>query len=159
MIILGIDPGTTMIGIGLIDYRNKKISLLGYDCLKTGRTETSAQRLNNLFGQLTKIIKKYRPDAIAVESLFFFKNTRTVISVSQARGIILLAAIRSSGQQTKICEYTPLQIKQALTGYGRAEKRQIQQMVKVVLNLKDIPRPDDAADALACAICCAHSMR
>ncbi|TSC53719.1 MAG: crossover junction endodeoxyribonuclease RuvC [Parcubacteria group bacterium LiPW_39] len=156
MIILGIDPGTTMIGVGLINYQNKKASLLAYDCLKTGQKESDAQRLKNLFNQLTKVIKKYRPDIIAVENVFFFKNAKTAIPVSQARGVILLAAAK---QKIKIYEYTPLQVKQALTGYGRAEKKQIQQMVKVVLKLKNIPQPDDAADALAVAICCAHSMK
>jgi len=156
MKILGIDPGTTMIGIGLIDYQNKKISLLGYDCLRTGQKETPAQRLENLFNQLTKFIKKHRPDIVAVEDIFFFKNVKTAVAVSQARGVILLTAAK---QKIKTCEYTPLQIKQAITGYGRAQKHQVQQMVKTILKLKEAPQPDDAADALACAICCAHSIK
>ncbi len=156
MKILGIDPGTTMIGIGLIDYQNKKMSLLGYDCLRTGQKETTGERLENLFNQLTKFIKKHRPDMVAVEDIFFFKNVKTAVAVSQARGVILLAAAK---QKIKTCEYTPLQIKQAITGYGRAEKRQVQQMIKTILKLKEAPQPDDAADALACAICCAHSIK
>lgn len=156
MKILGIDPGTAMIGVGLIDYQNKKVSLLGHTCLHTQKQNTTSQRLESLFDQLTKIIKKYQPNVIAVEEIFFFKNAKTAVAVSQARGVILLAAAK---QKIEIREYTPLQIKQALTGYGRAQKHQIQQMVKAVLQLKEIPKPDDAADALAAAICCAHSMK
>ncbi|MEK7160612.1 MAG: crossover junction endodeoxyribonuclease RuvC [Patescibacteria group bacterium] len=156
MLILGIDPGTAMIGVGLIEYKNKKATIKGYDCLTTSARDTTAQRLLDLHQQLTKFIKKHQPDLIAVEELFFFKNLKTAIKVSQARGVILLAA-----QQTGalIFEYTPLQVKQALTGYGRAEKTQVQQMVKAILSLKNIPQPDDAADALAIAICCAHSQK
>jgi len=156
MKILGIDPGTTIIGVGLIEYKNKKASLLGYDCLRTDQKETTSQRLENLFNQLTKFIKKCQPDIVAVEDIFFFKNAKTAIDVSQARGVILLAAAK---QKIPVCEYTPLQVKQAITGYGRAEKKQIQQMVKVILKLKNAPEPDDAADALAIAICCAHSFK
>lgn len=156
MKILGIDPGIATIGVGLIDYQNKKVSLDAYDCLQTKKSNDAAQRLAELFDKLSKLIKKYRPDLIAVEEIFFFKNLKTVIGVSQARGVILLAAAK---QNIKTCEYTPLQVKQALTGYGRADKKQIQQMVKNILSLKEIPKPDDAADALAIAICCAHSLR
>ena len=156
MIILGIDPGTARIGVGLIEYKNKKAAIKCYDCFTTSTKDSTATRLDDLHRQLTKFIKKHKPDIAAVEELFFFKNQTTAIKVSQARGVILLAAAQ---QGLKIYEYTPLQIKQALTGYGRAEKNQIQQMVKMILNLKEIPRPDDAADALAIAICCAHSLR
>ncbi len=156
MLILGIDPGTALIGAGLIEYKNKKARILCYDCFKTSAKDTAAERLNDLHAQLTNFIKKHRPDVVAVEDLFFFKNLKTAIKVSQARGVILLAAAQ---QNLPIYEYTPLQVKQALTGYGRAEKKQIQQMVKVILNLKETPKPDDAADALAVAICCAHSLK
>jgi len=156
MLILGIDPGTVAIGLGLIEYKNKKATLVAFDCLATKPEETTAERLNDLHQKLTKFIKKYKPEIITVEDLFFFKNTKTVIKVSQARGVILLAA---SQQKITVYEYTPLQIKQALTGYGRAEKKQVQHMVKAVLGLKEIPKPDDAADALAAAICCAHSLK
>lgn len=156
MLILGIDPGTVAIGLGLIEYKNKKATLVAFDCLTTNPEETTAQRLDDLHQKLTKFIKKHRPEIITVEDLFFFKNTKTVIKVSQARGVILLAA---SQQKITVYEYTPLQIKQALTGYGRAEKKQVQHMVKAVLGLKEIPEPDDAADALAAAICCAHSLK
>lgn len=156
MLILGIDPGTARIGLGLIEYKNKKAAIKSYDCLTTEVKDSTAQRLNDLFCQLTKFIKKHRPDVMAVEELFFFKNLTTVIKVSQARGVILLAAAQ---QKLPLHEFTPLQVKQALTGYGRAEKKQIQQMVKIILNLKEIPKSDDAADALAIAICCAHSLK
>lgn len=154
--ILGIDPGTARIGVGLIEYKNKKTAIKCYDCFTTSPDDTTAARLDDLHKQLVKFIKKHQPDIMAVEELFFFKNQTTAIKVSQARGVILLTAAQ---QGLKIYEYTPLQIKQALTGYGRAEKKQIQQMVKMILNLKEIPRPDDAADALAVAICCAHSIK
>lgn len=156
MLILGIDPGTARIGVGLIEYKNKKAAIKCYDCLTTSTSDTTAKRLDDLHQQLTKFIKKYKPNIVAVEELFFFKNLATAIKVSQARGVILLAAEQ---QKLKIYEYTPLQVKQALTGYGRAEKNQIQQMVKLILNLKEIPKPDDAADALAIAVCCAHSLK
>lgn len=156
MLILGIDPGTARIGVGLIEYKDKKASVKCYDCLTTSKGESAAARLNDLFGQLTKFIKKHKPAIVAVEELFFFKNLTTAIKVSQARGVILLAAAQ---KKLPVYEYTPLQVKQALTGYGRAEKKQIQQMVKVILNLKEIPQSDDAADALAVAICCAHSLK
>ncbi len=155
MLILGIDPGSAACGIGLIRYENKKIILEGYDCLKTFPSGSTAERLKDLFTQLEKILKKYRPKVVAVEDIFFFKNQKTAVKVSQARGVILLAAAKSGAE---IFEFTPLQVKQALTGYGRAEKKQIQAMVKSFLRLKEVPKPDDAADALALAICCAHSL-
>lgn len=153
MIILGIDPGTALIGIGLVRYENKKISLEGYGCIETKPNLPDEKRLLRLYGELNKLIKKHKPDIVAVEKIFFFKNQKTVVGVSQARGVIMLAAAQNKKQ---IFEFTPLQIKQALTGYGRAEKKQIQQMVKAFLGLKEVPKPDDAADALAAAICCAH---
>lgn len=156
MLILGIDPGTARIGVGLIEYKDKKAAIKCYDCLTTSAGETTAARLNDLHRQLTGFIKKHRPDLVAVEELFFFKNLTTAIKVSQARGVILLAAAQKN---LPVREFTPLQVKQALTGYGRAEKKQIQQMVKLILNLKELPQPDDAADALALAICCAHSLK
>ncbi len=163
MLILGIDPGSAIIGYGLIEtsssasQRGQKECLVKkYGCLFTRPKQTAASRLNDLHRQLDKLIKQSRPNAVAVEELFFFKNQKTVIQVSQARGVILLTAQKN---KVTVYEYTPLQVKQALTGYGRAEKKQIQQMVKMVLGLKEIPKPDDAADALAVAICCAHSIK
>ncbi|MBU2036592.1 crossover junction endodeoxyribonuclease RuvC [Patescibacteria group bacterium] len=156
MLILGIDPGTARIGVGLIEYKKKKAVIKSYGCLTTSTNDSTAARLNDLHQQLAKFIKQHKPDIVAVEDLFFFKNLKTAIKVSQARGVILLAAAQ---RKLPIYEYTPLQVKQALTGYGRAEKKQIQQMVRVILSLKEIPKPDDAADALAVAICCAHSLK
>jgi len=121
MLILGIDPGTARIGVGLIEYKNKKAALVAFDCLTTKPEETTAERLNDLYQKLTKFIKKHKPEIITVEDIFFFKNTKTIIKVSQARGVILLAAAR---QNIEVREFTPLQVKQAITGYGRAEKKQ-----------------------------------
>ena len=153
MIIIGIDPGTAAIGFGIIK-KEEEISLIDYGCIKTPTNLTTAKRLEELYNQLTKLIKKHKPDIMAVEDIFFFKNLKTAIKVSQARGVILLTAAKS---KISVFECTPLQIKQAVTGYGRAEKIQVQKMVKTLLNLKEIPKPDDAADALAAAICCAHT--
>ena len=154
MLILGIDPGTALIGYGLIEYKNKKAVIKEYGCFRTSPKERAPERLKNLYNQLTKYIKKHQPALLAVEDLFFFKNLKTAIKVSQARGVILLCGTLHN---LPIFECTPLQVKQAVTGYGRAEKQQVQKMVKVILNLKEIPKPDDAADALAIALCAAHS--
>ncbi len=153
MIILGIDPGTAATGYGVIK-KTEKISLVEYGCIKTTTDLTTAERLKKLHNQLSILIKKHKPDMVAVEDIFFFKNLKTAIKVSQARGVILLTAAKS---KISVFECTPLQIKQAITSYGRAEKIQVQKMVKALLNLKEIPKPDDAADALAAAICCAHT--
>lgn len=154
MIIIGVDPGTAITGYGVIESKGNKIKAIKYGCIATDKQSSTAERLGILYKELTKIIKKYKPKKIAVEDIFFFKNLKTAIKVSQARGVILAAAARI---KIPIEEYTPLQIKQAVSGYGRADKKQIQKMVKVLLNLKEIPKPDDAADGLAAAICCAHS--
>lgn len=152
--ILGIDPGLAATGFGVIEKQGSRLKLIDYGCIKTKVQLPTEKRLEQISADLNKIIKKYRPKIIAVEKLFFCKNVKTALAVGQARGVIILVA----GQNClEIEEYTPLQIKQALTGYGQAEKRQIQQMVKVILNLKTVPTPDDAADALAAAVCCAHS--
>lgn len=155
MIILGIDPGTATTGIGLIEY--KKSNRQQLDCLYYGIIATPANvplenRLEMLYNDLTKIIKKYKPTILAVESLYFFKNAKTVMAVSQARGIALLLAAQ---KKLPIFEFTPLQAKIAVTGYGRASKQQVQKMIKNLLSLEKLPKPDDAADALALAICCA----
>jgi crossover junction endodeoxyribonuclease RuvC len=155
MKILGIDPGTAIIGYGLIK-KGKELKMLQYGCIKTSADLSTAERLNKLHKDLNLLIKKYKPNIVAVEDIFFFKNLKTAIKVSQARGVILLTAIRA---KCRIEEYTPLQVKQAVHGYGRAEKRQVQEMVKVLLGLKEIPKPDDAADALAVAICCANTIK
>jgi len=154
MIILGIDPGTAITGYGVIEKKPAKIEVIGYGCIRTETNLSTAERLKKIDQQLAKIIRQYKPQQMAVEDIFFFKNTKTAMKVSQARGVILARAARMN---IPVDEYTPLQIKQATTSYGRAEKKQVQMMVKLILNLKEIPKPDDAADALAAAICCAHS--
>jgi crossover junction endodeoxyribonuclease RuvC len=154
MIILGIDPGTAIVGYGAIKKTNNKLGLIDYGCIKTDSKHNTAQRLKIIDQKLEKLIKKIKPQKIAVEDIFFFKNQKTAISVSQARGVILCQAAKKN---LNVFEYTPLQVKQAVSGYGRADKKQVQQMTKLLLNLKKIPKPDDAADALAIAICCAHT--
>ncbi len=156
MIILGIDPGTAITGYGLINKENNKLKLIQYGCITTETKFSTGERLSQLDQKLKKIITQYRPRQIAVEDIFFFKNVKTAIKVSQARGVILS---RAANMKIPILEYTPLQIKQATTSYGRAEKIQVQRMVKLLLGLDEIPKPDDAADALAAAICCAHTLR
>ncbi|MBE7081162.1 MAG: crossover junction endodeoxyribonuclease RuvC [Clostridiales bacterium] len=151
MIIVGFDPGIATLGYGVIKTeKGLKPQMIDYGIVSTPKEENLAVRLAMLEKGIKQIIEKFKPDEIAVEELFFAKNVKTAISVAHARGIILLTAIKECG---KLFEYTPLQIKQALTGYGRADKNQIQQMVKTMLGLKGIPRPDDAADALAVALC------
>lgn len=156
MIILGIDPGTATTGFGVLKSSLGKISVIDYGCILTSSKLEMPERLDFIGENLKKIIAKYKPHAIAVEELFFFKNAKTVISVGQARGVVLFIG-KSTGLE--VFEYTPLQVKQAVVGYGRAEKRQMQNMVKMILGLKSVPKPDDAADALAVAICCANSMK
>ncbi len=153
MRILGIDPGTGILGFGVIEANKGEAKLVDAGVIRTPAKENDAVRLQTIFEEITDIITNSKPQIMAVEKLYFAKNVTTAMTVSQARGVVLLA-----GQQAglDIYEYTPLQIKQALTGYGHAEKHQIQEMVKVILKLKTIPKPDDCADALAAAI--THSM-
>jgi len=155
MIILGIDPGTATTGFGLIKKDKSKLKILKYGLITTPANLSTAERLGILNKELNSLLKKYKPEIVAVEDIFFFKNLKTAIKVSQARGVILLTIAKL---KIPIVEYTPLQIKQAVACYGRAEKIQVQKMVKILLGLKEIPKPDDAADALAVAICCAHSI-
>lgn len=155
MIILGIDPGSAIVGYGIIKKQNK-LELIDYGCIRTNINLTTAERLKEIDEQLAKLIRQHKPQIAAVEDIFFFKNLKTVIKVSQARGVILA---RAAKMKIQIEEYTPLQVKQAVSSYGRADKKQVQKMVKLLLNLKEIPKPDDAADALATAICCAHSIK
>lgn len=150
MKILGIDPGIATVGYGVLEKDIKgKITPLDYGVIETPKTENLAVRLAMLAEGMQKLLKIHRPDEIAVEELFFSKNVKTGIAVAHARGVILLTCIQECG---RLFEYTPMQIKQALTGYGRAEKRQIQLVTASLLKLKSIPRPDDAADALAVAL-------
>ena len=160
MIILGIDPGTAITGYGVIENIKGKLKAIDHGCILTDKKLKMPERLDLLGEELKKIIKKHKPQAMAVEELFFFKNAKTVITVGQARGVILFVGKNiSKKQRLDIYEYTPLQVKQAVVGYGRADKKQVQQMVKAILGLNEIPKPDDAADALAIAICCASSMK
>lgn len=155
MTIVGFDPGLATLGYGVIKTdKNGKPEMVDYGVVLTPKDENLAVRLCMLEKGIVQIIEKFKPDEIAIEELFFAKNVKTAISVAHARGVILLTANKHCG---RIFEYTPLQIKQALTGYGRADKNQIQQMVKTFLKLKSIPRPDDAADALAVALCHAQT--
>jgi crossover junction endodeoxyribonuclease RuvC len=153
MRILGIDPGTGILGFGVIEASRGKAQLVDAGVIRTPVKEDDAVRLQTIFEEITDIIAETKPQQMAVEKLFFAQNVTTAMTVAQARGVVLLAG-RQAGLD--IFEYTPLQIKQALTGYGRAEKQQIQEMVRVILQLKSAPKPDDCADALAAAI--THSM-
>ncbi len=155
MIILGLDPGTATTGYGVIKKETNGLSCVSFGCIKTSAGLEPAKRFTIIRKELISIIKKYNPDYSAIEKLFFTKNVKTAISVSHARGVILETL---NEHVLPIYEYTPLQVKQAVTSYGRADKTQIQKMVRVLLSLKEIPEPDDAADALAVAICCAHSI-
>lgn len=153
MRILGIDPGTGITGWGIIDkdpMTNNGYKVIDYGVIRTSTGLDMPMRLKDLHDELDGIIKRYKPDEVGVEDLFFFKNQKTVIKVGQARGVIILTAVNNN---LPVFDYTPLQVKQSITGYGRAEKKQVQRMVKMVLGLKTIPKPDDAADALAVAIC------
>jgi len=149
-IILGIDPGIADTGFGIIETNNNKLICLDYGNIKTKANTDLSERLEILNFKLDKIIKKYKPDKIAIEQLFFCNNAKTALIVGQARGVILLCIKQN---KLPILEFTPLQVKQAVSTYGKANKLQVQKMVKLILNLDKIPKPDDAADALAVAIC------
>jgi len=155
--ILGIDPGTGILGFGVIEIDSQnKAHLTDAGVIRTPVHEDTSVRLLTIYDELTSIIKELKPQLMSVEKLFFSQNVTTAMTVSQARGVVLLC-----GQQhgMQLYEYTPLQIKMALTGYGRADKKQMQEMVRVILGLKEVPKPDDCADALAAALCCAQSVR
>lgn len=153
MRVLGIDPGTGILGFGVIDVDKGAMQMVDAGVIRTPVKEDDAVRLQTIFEEIADIIAQSKPTIMAIEKLFFAKNVTTAMTVAQARGVVLLAGKQAG---LEIYEYTPLQIKQALTGYGRAEKKQVQEMVRVVLKLKDIPKPDDCADALAAAV--THSM-
>jgi crossover junction endodeoxyribonuclease RuvC len=153
MRVLGIDPGTATTGFGLIEGApgaSGRITVVDYGTIRTTPPTPMPLRLAELFGGLCEVIRELRPDAMAVEELFFSTNATTALSVGQARGVILLAGAQAG---LPIYEYKPLQVKQALTGYGAADKRQVQDMLRLILDLDHIPRPDDAADAIAIALC------
>ena len=154
MIILGIDPGFAIVGYGIISFDGNKFKALEYGAITTNSKEDMFLRFKKIHDELSEIIDRTKPDAMAIEELFFNSNQKTAINVAQARGVLLLSALN---KDIPIFEYTPLQVKQATVGYGRAEKIQVQQMVKMLLGLEKIPKPDDTADALAIAVCHAHS--
>jgi crossover junction endodeoxyribonuclease RuvC len=157
MRILGVDPGTGILGFGVIDVDQKgKAKLVDGGTIHTPKEDSDSARLLTIYDELKSVIVSHKPEAASVEKLFFAQNVTTAITVSQARGVVLLLCEQHN---LKVYEYTPLQIKQALTGYGRADKKQMQEMVKVILNLDTIPQPDDCADALAAAITCSMNMR
>lgn len=152
MIVLGVDPGKATTGWGVLRYEpeGKKKKCLDYGVIRTDSDSGDPERLRVIFNRVNRLMREYEPDRVAAETLYFFKNKKTALGVAQARGVVLLSAAR---KRTPVTGYTPLQVKMAICGYGRAEKKQIQKMVKELLSLDKIPRPDDAADALAVAIC------
>lgn len=155
--ILGIDPGTGILGFGVIEIDAKnKAHLVDAGVIRTPVKEDDAVRLHTIYEELVDIVTSTKPQIMSVEKLFFAQNVTTAMTVAQARGVVLLV-----GQQNglELHEYTPQQIKQAITGYGKADKKQMQEMVRVILGLKEVPKPDDCADALAAALCCAQSVR
>lgn len=154
MIILGLDPGTATTGYGVLRVTNFKISCVAYGAILTKAEMAMPQRLQVIYDDLSQLIEQYHPDEVAIEKLFFGRNVTSAITVGQARGVLLL---RLAQEGLPVGEYTPMQVKQALVGYGHAEKEQVQYMVQNFLKLPELPRPDDAADALAIAICHAHS--
>lgn len=157
MRIIGIDPGTGILGFGIIDISSSgRASLVDAGVIKTPVHQPDSERLITIYKDLTEIIKNHKPTIMSVEKLFFAQNVTTAMSVAQARGVVLLCGEQKGLQ---IYEYTPLQIKQAITGYGRAQKNQMQEMVKIILRLKEKPKPDDCADALAAAICHANTAK
>ncbi|XID93626.1 crossover junction endodeoxyribonuclease RuvC [Paenibacillaceae bacterium WGS1546] len=155
MRVLGIDPGIAIMGFGFIDKAGHKLTPVQYGCIETAAGTPQEIRLKQIYESVCQLLDTYKPDTVAVEKLFFNKNVTNAFSVGQARGVFMLAAAQRG---LAIAEYTPMQVKQAVVGYGGAEKRQIQEMVKMLLKLSAIPKPDDVADALAVAICHAHSI-
>ena len=149
MVILGLDPGTATTGYGVIRVLGNRFQMLEYGIISTPAKNPMEKRLEMIYDNLQELLQKWQPDQAAVEELFFNQNITTAITVGQARGVLLLCCAQNN---VPLAEYTPLQVKQALVGYGRADKKQIQQMVKLLLGMKEIPKPDDAADAIACAI-------
>ena len=154
MIILGIDPGIAIVGYGIIEYKNSKFRVIDYGAVTTPAGMDILKRLELVYKGIDMLIKNYNIDEVGIEELFFNKNVKTAITVAQARGVTMLACAHNN---KPVYEYTPLQVKQGVVGYGRAQKAQVQQMVTSFLNLKKVPKPDEVADALAVAICHAHA--
>ena len=150
MIVIGIDPGLATVGFGVLRTENGKITPISYGCIRTSADKQTPQRLLEIFTEITSLFEKYEPEVIAVEKLFFSKNVTNALSVSESRGVIFLAAQQKN---IPIFEYTPNQVKQAITGSGSADKKQVQEMIKRLLDLVEIPKPDDAADGLSIALC------
>ncbi|RRD38955.1 crossover junction endodeoxyribonuclease RuvC [Leptotrichia sp. OH3620_COT-345] len=149
MRILGIDPGTAIVGYSIVDFEKGKYEVLDYGCIYTDKDEDMPARLEKIYDGLNTIIKLWKPIDMAIEELYFFKNQKTIVKVGQARGVITLVGQKNG---MNLFSYTPLQVKMGIAGYGRADKKQIQEMVKVILRMDEVPKPDDAADALAIAI-------
>lgn len=154
MVILGIDPGLAIVGFGVLKKEKNRTEVIDYGVIRTPKEDTLPVRLEKIYKAMCELIDKYKPDHVAIEELFFNTNITTGITVAEARGVIILSCMNKG---CKLFEYTPLQIKQALTGNGRADKHQVQFMVKAILKLTSIPKPDDAADGLAAALC--HSQQ
>ncbi|MDO5018256.1 MAG: crossover junction endodeoxyribonuclease RuvC [Lagierella massiliensis] len=150
MRVLGIDPGIAIVGYSVLDYDNNRLKLIEYGCITTSSKSSLPDRLKFIDEEMSQIISEFRPEDMAIEELFFNKNVKTAITVAQARGVEVLSGIKNG---LRVYEYTPLQVKQGIVGYGRAEKIQVQEAVKNILRLDHIPKPDDAADAIAIAIC------
>lgn len=153
MVVLGIDPGYAIVGWGVIEYSHSRFKVLGYGAITTEAQTPFPERLQIIYNDMCYLFAKYKPEVMSMEKLFYNSNQKTVIDVAQARGVITLAAQMNN---KNIFEYTPLQVKQSVTGYGRAEKKQVMEMTRSILNLPEVPKPDDTADALAMAICHAH---
>ncbi|KAA9007738.1 crossover junction endodeoxyribonuclease RuvC [Paenibacillus spiritus] len=154
MRILGIDPGLAIVGFGFVDKNGSKLTPVQYGCIQTEAHTPEAERLSHVYDGMIQLIDRYKPDAVAMEKLYFSRNVTTALPVAQARGVLVLAAVQRG---LPLSEYTPMQVKQAIVGYGKAEKKQVQEMVRMFLKLSQIPKPDDVADALAVAVCHAHS--
>ncbi len=154
MRILGIDPGYAIVGYGVLDYHSNHFGIVDFGAITTPAGMDFGRRLEIIYDEMQVLIKKTKPEAMAIEKLFYNTNAKTVIDVGQARGVLLLAAQKN---HLPVYEYTPLQVKQSVVGYGRAEKKQVQEMTRLMLHLDKVPKPDDTADALAMAICHAHT--
>ena len=155
MKILGIDPGLAIVGYSVVDFDGENVVLLNSGSIKTSKNNTESQRLLEIFEDITTIIERYKPDIASIEKLFFFKNQKTVMPVAAARGVIMMGLERCG---VPVFEYTPMEVKQTLTGYGRADKKEVEQMVKISLNGQELPKLDDTIDAMAIAICHTRSL-
>lgn len=154
MRILGIDPGFAIVGCGVVDYSNNHFNVVDFTAITTPAQMPFNRRLEKIYDDISELILRTKPDVVSIEKLFFNSNQKTVINVGQARGVLVLAAQKAG---LDVFEYTPLQVKQSVVGYGRAEKKQVQEMTRLILGLQNVPKPDDVADALAMAICHGHS--